>query len=68
MVNQQRGKERLRGVREPSDLPYQAAPELAVGKKVRGDVDGGEVFNVEDGESDGGRDCVDQERFCEGCI
>lgn len=59
MVNQQRGKERLRGVREPGDLPDQAAPELAVGEEVRGDMDGGEVFNVEDGEGDGGRDCVD---------
>lgn len=59
MVNQQCSEKCLRGIREPSDLPNQAAPELAVGEEVRGDMDGGEVFNVKDGEGDGGGDCVD---------
>jgi hypothetical protein len=52
MINEQRGEQGLRRVCEPGNLPYQAAPELPVGKEVWGNVNGGEMFDVEDGERD----------------
>lgn len=52
MINEQRGEQGLRRVCEPGNLPYQAAPELPVWKEMGGDVNGGEMFDVEDGECD----------------
>ena len=49
MIHQHRGEQRFRRIREPGYLPHQDAPELSILPDVRGDVDIGQVFEVEDG-------------------
>lgn len=68
MINQHRRKKCFSGIRKSTNLPDGRAPELRVEPEVRRDVDGGHVFQVEEGERDRGGDRVDQEDFREGRI
>lgn len=52
MINQQRRKERLSRIRKARNLPDERAPQLRIRPEMRGDLDAGHVFEIEDGEGD----------------